>query len=423
MTAARLALGTASALGLARFAYGLLVPAMRTELGWSLAAAGAMTTANGFGYLIGALVTSAITKRLSVAVAFRLGMLGTAATLAATAVSGNFAVLLAARAGAGLTGALVFITGGVMAARLATRGSASTLTIYFSGTGVGIALSGSIIPSLLDQRPDRWPQAWLGLAIAAALATAASWTAAQSGDVPERPAVESSHLRPLWSIAAAYVLFAAGYITYIAFLSSYLVDQRVASGRIAFTWTLLGLAVVAAPVLWSRPIAVWPGARALTVLLAILAGAALLLLTAAMPAILVSAAAYGATFMGVPAAVTALIRDATPPADWTPTLATFTALFAGGQTAGPWVVGALADRVGSGATVGSAAVLCAIAAVLAATTRLNARGPAALPERSSPTLDRHPAHDIPPSTHRRRATPTQSRPTPRQPRRPPPAPP
>ena len=34
---ARLALGTASALGLARFAYGLLVPAMRTDLHWSLA--------------------------------------------------------------------------------------------------------------------------------------------------------------------------------------------------------------------------------------------------------------------------------------------------------------------------------------------------------------------------------------------------
>jgi uncharacterized MFS-type transporter YbfB len=40
---ARRALGTASALGLARFAYGLLVPAMRTELHWSLAQAGVLT--------------------------------------------------------------------------------------------------------------------------------------------------------------------------------------------------------------------------------------------------------------------------------------------------------------------------------------------------------------------------------------------
>lgn len=46
----RLAMGTAAALGLARFSHGLLVPAMRTELGWTLAEAGIQTTANGLGY-------------------------------------------------------------------------------------------------------------------------------------------------------------------------------------------------------------------------------------------------------------------------------------------------------------------------------------------------------------------------------------
>ena len=47
MQALRLSLGTASALGFARFAYGLLLPAMRDDLHWSLAEAGAMNTANG----------------------------------------------------------------------------------------------------------------------------------------------------------------------------------------------------------------------------------------------------------------------------------------------------------------------------------------------------------------------------------------
>jgi len=88
-----------------------------------------------------------------------------------------------------------------------------------------------------------------------------------------------------------------------------------------------------------------------------------------LPAVLVSAAAYGATFMGVPAAVTATIRTATPPAAWTPTLAAFTALFAAGQTAGPWIAGALADHLGSGATVTFTAALCATAAVFAAMHR------------------------------------------------------
>jgi predicted MFS family arabinose efflux permease len=79
---------------------------------------------------------------------------------------------------------------------------------------------------------------------------------------------------------------------------------------------------------------------------------------------------YGATFMSVPAAVTARIRDATPPADWAATIAAFTTLFAAGQTAGPWIAGIVADHTSTGATVAWTAVLCAAGAVIALTGRL-----------------------------------------------------
>ena len=122
---ARLALGTASALGLARFAYGLLVPAMRDELGWSLAKAGTLTTANSLGYLVGALVAGPLSRRLNETATFRLGMVLTAAALAANAATASYPVLLLTRAVAGVFGALVFIAGGVLASRAAaSRGSA-----------------------------------------------------------------------------------------------------------------------------------------------------------------------------------------------------------------------------------------------------------------------------------------------------------
>jgi predicted MFS family arabinose efflux permease len=105
------------------------------------------------------------------------------------------------------------------------------------------------------------------------------------------------------------------------------------------------------------------------VLLITLATAALLALPGATVTVLVSAVVYGATFMGVPAAVTAITRSSTPPADWTPTLAAFTALFAVGQTVGPWVAGVLADRAGSSAAVVFTVVLCAIGAWLTAGSR------------------------------------------------------
>ena len=48
-----LAMGPAVALGLGRFAYALLLPSMRADLGWSFADAGALNTANAAGYLLG----------------------------------------------------------------------------------------------------------------------------------------------------------------------------------------------------------------------------------------------------------------------------------------------------------------------------------------------------------------------------------
>eukprot|EP01036_Dinobryon_divergens_P038608 gene38608-50705_t len=49
-----LSLGAAVSLGITRFAYGLLLPPMREDLGWSYTLAGAMNTANAMGYLLGA---------------------------------------------------------------------------------------------------------------------------------------------------------------------------------------------------------------------------------------------------------------------------------------------------------------------------------------------------------------------------------
>jgi len=374
---ARLALGTASALGLARFAYGLLVPAMRAELGWSLAQAGALTTANGLGYLLGAAVTAPVARRLGVAASFRLGMVLTAVALAATAATSSYPSLLLARAAAGAAGALVFIAGGVLASRAAARlRSAVPLTIYFAGAALGIAVSGAALPPLLGHDPGRWPLAWAGLAAAAGLATVVSWTAARdAGAAPEdasaaAPLIDWRAVRRLWRIAAAYLLFAAGYIAYITFLSAYLTAHHASTRQVAVTWAALGLAGMAAPALWSRPVSTWPGATALAASLAALAAAAAVALISAAPAVVaVSAVGYGATFLVVPAAITSLIHSAVPRPEWTRVLATFTVVFAVGQTAGPYLAGALADRYGTGATLVWTSALCAAGAALSITAR------------------------------------------------------
>jgi predicted MFS family arabinose efflux permease len=367
MQALRLALGTASALGFARFAYGLLLPAMREDLHWSLAQAGAMNTANGLGYLLGAMLSAVVVRRLGTGAAFRMGMVLTAAVLAGTALSSDFVILLVARAAAGATGAVVFIAGGVIVARIAARSASGVpLTIFFAGAGLGIAASGATLPALGSD----WRAGWVGLGVAAGVAALVSWTAARTdGDAPT-PTAGRARVLPLWWIAVPYLLFAVGYITYITFLSAYLADRQASVAQVTLVWTVMGLAVVVAPALWSRPVVRWPGGTALGALLAILAaGAALALVSTALPVVLASVILYGATFMSVPAAVTARVRDTTSPADWTATIAAFTTLFAAGQTAGPWIAGIIADHTSTGATVAWTAVLCAAGAVIAGTAR------------------------------------------------------
>jgi predicted MFS family arabinose efflux permease len=381
---ARLALGTASALGLARFGYGLILPAMRTELRWSLAQAGALTTANALGYLLGAVATVPAARRLSVTATFRLGMVLTAAALAITAATSSYPLLLLTRAAAGLAGALVFITGGVIASHAAASvRSATPLTVYYSGAGLGIALGGTAIPPLLSHHPGRWPLAWVALAAAASLAAVLSWSAARGTHHGSAAPVDIRRVVRQWQPAAAYLLFAAGYIAYITFLSAYLAAHRASLPQITLTWALLGLAAVAAPALWSRPISTWPRAAALAAALAVLSAAAAAPLASVEPlALIASAIGYGGSFLVVPAAVTALIRAATPPSEWTGALTAFTLIFAVGQTGGPYLAGVLADRYGTGATLAWTTALCAIAAALSTSSLSRGGSVASLPRRA-----------------------------------------
>ena len=386
----RLALGTAAALGLARFAYGLLVPAMRDELGWSLAKAGTLTTANSLGYLVGALAAGPLARRLTETAIFRLGMVCTAAALAANAATSSYLALLLTRAAAGVSGALVFIAGGVLASRAAaSRGSALPVSIYFAGAGLGIATSGTVIPPLLSHHPGRWPLAWVGLAAAAGLAAIFSWTAAADGTAGEAggavdsggvgggavPLADWRAVAAMWRVAVAYLLFAGGYIAYITFLSAYLTAHHASVAQVAVTWAALGVAAIVEPALWSRPLHAWPGARTLAAALAALSASAIVAIISAAPAVvIISAIGYGVSFLVVPSAITSLVHAAVPRPNWTAALAAFTVVFAVGQMAGPYLAGVLADSYGPGATLVWTAALCAAGSVASLTVR-SARKP------------------------------------------------
>src|SRR5487761_2317464 len=135
---AGLALATTVALGFARFAYGLILPAMRADLHLTYANAGVLNTVNSAGYLATTLAAPWLARRFGHRAVFSVGMFGTALALLACGFTRNFALLSVLRLVAGAAGACAFVLGGalVAAGRYGIGGRASSaLSIYVGGGG------------------------------------------------------------------------------------------------------------------------------------------------------------------------------------------------------------------------------------------------------------------------------------------------
>lgn len=347
-----LSLGPAVGLGLARFAYALLLPAMRADLGWSFATSGAMNTANAIGYLAGALLAARLGARVGARRVFLGGLALTAVVLLGSAAGGNLAWLLGLRVVAGAAGAASFVVGGGLAAQAGAhrpqRRAALLLGVYFAGGGVGIVVSGLAVPALLAHTAHGvgWRGGWLLLGGLALLGLAASIPAVRGAQEPPptQPGADRWPARRLAALLVAYTLFGAGYIAYMTFIVAFLADRGAGSGEISLFWVVLGAAAVLAAFGWSPLLARLRGGHGAAVVLAVLTlGALLPLVSTSVLASFASAAVFGGSFLTVVTAVTIVARNSLHPRHWTPAIATLTIAFALGQCAGPVLAGVLAD--------------------------------------------------------------------------------
>ncbi|CAA9443574.1 MAG: Uncharacterized MFS-type transporter [uncultured Ramlibacter sp.] len=356
-----LSLGAAVSLGVTRFAYGLLLPPMREDLQWSYTLAGAMNTANAGGYLLGALATPWLMARLGPS---RLLLAGSALASLFMGLSGFFTAatpLLLQRVLAGGASAFLFITGGLLAARLGAmqpRRSGLLLGMYYGGTGLGIVLSALLVPAVLEAaraRPHGWAWAWWALALACFAATAMlAWPARVLGSAGAGAASNAGaggERRFAWRDflpgLAGYAMFGVGYIGYMTFVIALLREQGVGPARITLFYALLGVAVLASSRIWAGLLDRYRGGQALAILNGLVGLATVVpALTSAWPLVLASGLLFGAVFLSVVASTTALVRHNLAPSQWAAGISAFTIVFAAGQIAGPTVVGWIADGPG-----------------------------------------------------------------------------
>ncbi len=354
-----LSLGAAIALGISRFSYGLLLPPMREDLGWSYFLAGAMNTGNAVGYFAGALMTPFLMRRIG---AWRVLMAGSLLAAVFMLVSGwvtGTTALMLQRVLAGAASAWVFIAGGVLAARLGSlfpKRAGFLIGLYYGGTGIGIALSALLVPAALQAAanhavPHSWQWPWIGLGLACMLAAAVMAMPARrvAGGLPTAvPGTgQGFALHEFGFGLSGYFMFGAGYIGYMTFIVALLRQQGMSGPQITGFYTALGLAVLASSRIWARMLDRFKGGESLAILCLVLAVVTVLpALTSATPVVFLSGMVFGAVFLSVVASTTALVRHNLPQAAWPAGISAFTTIFALGQIVGPSVVGWVADGAG-----------------------------------------------------------------------------
>jgi len=373
-----LALGVLVTNGFGRFAYGLILPAMRADLGWTYAQAGWLNTANALGYILGAAGTMWALKRRTPAGLFALGLAVTALSLLATSFMPALWWQSLWRFLTGLFGALSFSTAGALAARLWAdnpRLNALGIAILFgSGGGMAIVLAGATLPPMLAEWGDAsWRWAWVIVGtLSLILVPPGLWAARRAPPVPRRevsaPPLPWRRMLPEFM---GYAGFGLGYIVYLTFLSAWMKEQHASPLQVALVWVLLGACITLSPLLWRGIFARHASGRPLAlVLTGIATGSALPVLWPTLPGLAVSAVIFGSCVFMAPSAVTNFSRQNLPPESWGSAISLFTVVFAVAQTIGPYAAGALGDLTGSiGTSLLAAAGLLLAGALIAARQR------------------------------------------------------
>ncbi len=371
----------AATYGMARFGYGLFLPALSDEFGLTPGGAGLVQAGSFLSYCCAAAVAARMSRhpRAGVASAGAAAAIGSAGVALAPGAAVLAASAIVAGAGAGFaTPALVAL---VQRAVPPAREERAQTTVN-AGTGAGIVVAAL----LLVVAGEHWRLAWAAIAALTAASSIAVLRSARGlrdepGRVPQRRA--RSTLRPLAAPLAAALLAGASSAGVWTFGSTVLAQaQPLGPGSPVVAWLVLGAAGVAGA--WAaRIVQSWSlrTAWSATTLTMVAATLALGLAPGAAPVALAAAAAFGASYTALSGVLLlwAARIDAGRAAQGA--VALFIAL-AIGQAAGAAAVGALVGARPAVAFAVAAAI--GVLALLPAHRALAADGsPRSRPRRSS----------------------------------------
>ena len=353
-----------ASLGLGRFALGMLLPAMGSNMRLSYAQMGLVSTMNFVGYLVAVLFCGTMTARFGHRrlIFFALLVIGLS-TITISLVADFFSITLLYA----LTG---FSSGSAnvpMMALVSTwfsshkRGKASGFVVI--GSGLAILLAGKVVPVFNASGPAGWRTSWqvIGVVVImiAFICRAVLRNSPQEkglqpcgqsalGQTASTRTKAISH-REIAHLGAIYFLFGSTYVIYATFLVTTLIQERgmseIAAGN---CWAWVGfLSLFSGPVFGTLSDRI--GRRATLVIVFCIQSISYLLISAHLPSIFLylSIGCYGIVAWSIPSIMAALIGDYAGPEKVARIFGLITFVFALGQIAGPTVAGYLAEQTKS----------------------------------------------------------------------------
>jgi predicted MFS family arabinose efflux permease len=360
----------AAAIGIGRFVYTPILPAMIEALGLSKSAAGLIASANFLGYLLGALLAALPNLRGSRRAWLIGSLLISALTTACMGLTQSMAPFLVLRfVGGGASAIVLVLASALVLERLAEARRTGLSALHFAGVGSGIAVSAVLVAAMLSAGQN-WQSLWLASGVVSLIAAIAVALLVNVGTMP--PVVRSSP-RPgrttdlhLVRLVVAYGLFGFGYVITATFLVAIVRGAPAIRALEPVIWVVFGLAAAPSVALWAR-IATRFGIPA-TFAAACVVEAVGVLASVAWPSEIgtfLAAILVGGTFMGLTAL--GLVRARTLAfGDPRRVLALMTGAFGLGQIIGPTFAGLVSDQLGSFTVPSVTAVVALLVAALLA---------------------------------------------------------
>jgi predicted MFS family arabinose efflux permease len=346
------ALVMAAGVGIGRFCYTPLLPAMQTALGWTVAQAGDVASANFLGYMLGALAAAALARGAARWRWLVVGMLLSAMTTAMGGVTVAFPAWLGLRFCSGVASAFCLVLSTAIVVELLVSQARTPLgALHFSGVGGGIVISVGIIELAGRLGLSVFGQ-WVTLGLVSLALFAGAWGLLRR--LPQRPAADGSGVsravsgplptpRVLLKLITAYGLFGFGYIVTATFIVA--MARRLDAVTLVepLTWTVFGVMAAPSVLVWQRLAGRLGMLPALRLAYGVEAAGVLLAGCAAGPvAVMVGGALLGGTFVGITALGLSAARHLAG-RHQDGIIGWMTASFGLGQLLGPAVAGRLAQ--------------------------------------------------------------------------------